>query len=409
MKIRISLCLIIATISHLVLMAQSNSVRIMAMVNERILASETGFFKIQGFWKSATSNDTTRQEGEVTFFRKKLDNSDSVCAFILSRNGQQMEAFDGQTYYGINHELSKIVTWEPAKEQGVRQMLKGGYRHRWAFPPLLAANGKAPFALTKFEHAKTDTVLDNGSPWAIIQVVTSSLNEYKLNASDPEMMTIKEVYEVSLEDYSLRRLVQEAHFWSSPQYEEFIFSPIVSLPDSTTFFQVFKLDSLLFVGFNLTEKKLRTPNAPPNNHIRLGTPLTLPALIDYTGDTLHLKNTESKLLLLDFWFRGCPPCIQSMPAIEKVFKKYKTPDLAVYGINKHDREVDNFLKSREVSYPTLLDSDGSFTQGISVTSYPTIILMDVQTGVVLFLEIGFSPDLENKLSATIDAALKQKN
>lgn len=409
MKFRNSLCVIIVVIFHVPLMAQSNSVRIMAMVNERILNQETGFFEIQGMWKSATSDDTTKQKGEVAFFRKETDNFDSICAFILSRNGQQIEAFDGQTFYGINHKLSKIVTWEPAQERGVHQLLQGGYRHRWAFPPFLAANGKVPFALTKFEQAKADTVLNNGSPWAIIQVIDSSLNEHKLNASDPEMMTIKEVYEVSLEDYSLRRLVQEAHFWSNPQYEEFVFSPIVPLPGSATFFQTFKLDSLLASGFVLTEKKPRTPAPPPDNHLKPGIALTLPVLIDYAGDTLHLKNTESKLLLLDFWFRGCPPCIQSMPTIEKIVKKYRTTDLAVFGINRHDREVEKFLKTRQVSYPTLLDSDASFTKGVGVTSYPTVILMDLQTGTILFSETGFSSDLETKLSAAIDAALKPKD
>ncbi|MEQ1744765.1 MAG: TlpA disulfide reductase family protein [Saprospiraceae bacterium] len=354
MKLRINLCLIIAATPHLVSMAQSNAVHIMEKVNERILAKETGFFEIQGLWKSATSDDTTKQKGEVVFFRKETSNPDSICAFILSRDGQQQEAFDGQTYFDINHKLSKIVTWQPQKERGVRDMIRGGYRHRWAFPSFLVANGKAPFTLTKFEQAKVDTALVNGSPWAIIQVLDKSVNEHKLNISDPEMMTVKEVYEVSLEDYSLRRLVQEVHFWSSPQYEEFIFSPIVSMPDSTTFFQVFKLDSLLASGFELTEKKPRTLAPPPDGHIKPGASLNLPALIGPQGDTIDLKSTQSKLLLLDFWFRGCPPCIQSMPTIENIFKKYKASDLAVFGINKHDRDVANFLISRQISYPPCL-------------------------------------------------------
>jgi len=389
--------------------AQSSSKLIMEKVNENIVEKSAGFFTIEGLWKSATSDDTVRQKGEVYFFRSETNNPDSICAFSLSRGGQMCEAFDGQLYYHIGSKNKLITISRPFDERGVYQMIKGGYRHRWAFPPFLVANKKTPFNLAKFENAITDTVLINGTRFAIIQVVDSSENKHKLSSSDPDVMTIKEVYEVSLEDYSLRRLVQEAHFWSSPQYEEFIFSSIVSLPGSTTFFQTFKLDSLLSSGFDLTKKKPHTPVPPPDSHIKPGMPLILPALIDHTGATSYLKNTKSKLLLLDFWFRGCLPCIRSMPVIEKVFKKYKASDLTVYGINKHDREVENFLKSRQVSYQTFLDSDASFTQSIGVVSYPTIILMDVQTGTILFSEIGFSPDLESKLSIAIDAALKQKD
>lgn len=395
--------LIIIALFHDTTGAQSSSRLIMEKVNENIIEKSAGFFIIEGLWRSATSDDTVCQKGEAYFFRSETNNPDSICAFSLSRDGQMCEAFDGQLYYHIGSKNKLITISRPFDERGVYQMIKGGYRHRWAFPPFLVANEKPPFNLAKFEDAITDTVLINGTRYAIIQVVDSSENKHKLSSSDPDVMTIKEVYEVSLEDYSLHRLVQEAHFWSSPQYEEFIFSPIVSLPDSMSFFQVFNLDSLLANGYKIKESK---PRVPTPNRFTTGDKLYLPPLTNHLNDTIDLNAIPSKLLLLDFWYRGCPPCIQSMPMVEKIYRKYAQSDIAVIGINMHDREVEKFLKARDVTYPTLLDYNKSFTKTIGITSYPTIILLETKTGTILFYELGFSPDLESRISALIDEAIK---
>jgi peroxiredoxin len=112
------------------------------------------------------------------------------------------------------------------------------------------------------------------------------------------------------------------------------------------------------------------------------------------GDkTLKLEDYKGKWVLLDFWFISCKPCMELMPKIEELHKKYKSKGLEVLGINvdKNDERLQNFIKEKKIPYPTLSSVDKEVSKLYKVFGYPTLVLINPQQEIVIisnkFIEI----------------------
>jgi thiol-disulfide isomerase/thioredoxin len=65
------------------------------------------------------------------------------------------------------------------------------------------------------------------------------------------------------------------------------------------------------------------------------------------------KEYKNKFLLLDFWATWCPSCVNEMPILKDIAKKYKK-SLNFVGINievdKSHNDITNFVKSNNINY-----------------------------------------------------------
>ena len=48
------------------------------------------------------------------------------------------------------------------------------------------------------------------------------------------------------------------------------------------------------------------------------------SMTDTKGKTFHVSDYKGKLLVLDFWYVWCKPCIAKFPAIKKMIESYPT-------------------------------------------------------------------------------------
>lgn len=60
-------------------------------------------------------------------------------------------------------------------------------------------------------------------------------------------------------------------------------------------------------------------------------------LYDLDGNLRHLAEFKGQYILLDFWSRGCGPCVQSIPEMEEVIEMYKGK-LAVVSISSDTKK-----------------------------------------------------------------------
>lgn len=106
----------------------------------------------------------------------------------------------------------------------------------------------------------------------------------------------------------------------------------------------------------------------------------------------QLKNTNAKLILLDFWFIGCIPCLNSMPDIESLHNQFSNEGLEVIGINCFDKEEpQNILKKINemgITYKNYF-SDRALTTMLGVKGYPSVILLSPK-GDIIYAGVYFS-------------------
>jgi peroxiredoxin len=76
----------------------------------------------------------------------------------------------------------------------------------------------------------------------------------------------------------------------------------------------------------------------------------------------RLSDQRGKVVLINFWRVGCPPCRDELPWLEKMHQAHKNSGLVVVGYNMCDdvKYVRGLLDSNNVTYPNILNiSEGA--------------------------------------------------
>ncbi|MBI1729558.1 redoxin domain-containing protein [Candidatus Acetothermia bacterium] len=124
-----------------------------------------------------------------------------------------------------------------------------------------------------------------------------------------------------------------------------------------------------------------TPYLP----LRIGRPAPNFALRDLNGNVVKLSDFRNKrYVLLNFWATWCAPCKEEMPYFEDVYQKYGK-ELVVLGVDlQESAEVVRTFTKREaqVSYPILVDADGSVAQAYTLFAEPTSFFINKEGRIV---------------------------
>ncbi len=112
------------------------------------------------------------------------------------------------------------------------------------------------------------------------------------------------------------------------------------------------------------------------------------ALTPLDGASISLSQQRGKIVLINFWATWCPPCRAEMPEINAVAQAH--PDqLIVLAINNAEEEarVRQFVSEFQLTFPILLDPDGSVANKYAVLGLPTSFFVD-REGIVRAANIG---------------------
>lgn len=91
-----------------------------------------------------------------------------------------------------------------------------------------------------------------------------------------------------------------------------------------------------------------------NNTLPINTPAPEWTLPSITDDSISLNNLKGQYVLLDFWFIGCGPCIQSIPMLNELQNKFSNDRLSVIGVNCLTDDVEkikSFCANQDMNYP----------------------------------------------------------
>ena len=124
------------------------------------------------------------------------------------------------------------------------------------------------------------------------------------------------------------------------------------------------------------------------------------------GGKLALNDLRGKVVVLDWWYRGCGWCMHAMPQVKQLAADYKNRGVVVLGMNVDSDEKDPafVIDKMALDYPTLKTSF-DFAKNYGVHGYPTLVIID-QQGIIRKLYIGYSPDLRKTVGDTLDTLLK---
>lgn len=111
-------------------------------------------------------------------------------------------------------------------------------------------------------------------------------------------------------------------------------------------------------------------------------------LVSSNGEMVALSDYRSELVLIDFFFAGCPPCIEILPGLNNLYRKYRDQGLQIIGISIIDtkKTLEYFRERHGINYPLLLGNHDVAT-AYNITQVPALFLIDKKGKILLHPEL----------------------
>jgi thiol-disulfide isomerase/thioredoxin len=122
---------------------------------------------------------------------------------------------------------------------------------------------------------------------------------------------------------------------------------------------------------------------------------------------VHFAELNYKILIIDFYYSACYPCMLSLPVLAKINERYKSKGVTLVGINPEDKDfikLKRLLNAKDIQYINCSDELNEVTNAFGVTAYPTLLLFDSERKFFKKI-VGYSADLENELTQIVEEAI----
>lgn len=110
-------------------------------------------------------------------------------------------------------------------------------------------------------------------------------------------------------------------------------------------------------------------------------------LSDFKGGSVSLYDIKSKVKVIEFWSQGCAPCLQEMPKLSKLYKKYKSKGLEVIAITlasnpESAEKIQKKLGTDWINLGRFKDSDTDIEKLANINMIPYKIILDENNRII---------------------------
>jgi len=145
---------------------------------------------------------------------------------------------------------------------------------------------------------------------------------------------------------------------------------------------------LLAAGAGASWYSQRVPAAPV-----IGRPAPAFRLPSLAGPAQGLTDYRGRPVVLNFWATWCEPCKKEMPALQAEAASRK--DLVILGIDNVEPavRVKPFVERYGITFPILLDQDGTVIEQYRIVGMPTSFFVDRAGVIRASFEGALTPDV----------------
>ncbi|MFY9531820.1 MAG: TlpA disulfide reductase family protein [Candidatus Acidiferrales bacterium] len=151
-------------------------------------------------------------------------------------------------------------------------------------------------------------------------------------------------------------------------------------------------------------KEFETDPEMARIHALEGKPVPPIELRSVDGKIVPLKSFSGKPVLLDFWATWCVPCVESLPALEKLHHEAAAKGLVMISIDEDEdsKAAADLWTKRKEPWPNFHD-DGAILKQLPSHGIPFFVLIDA-SGNTVFSKAGLYEDELRTALAKLDPA-----
>jgi peroxiredoxin len=108
------------------------------------------------------------------------------------------------------------------------------------------------------------------------------------------------------------------------------------------------------------------------------------------GKKVSLSDYKGMVVLVNIWATWCSPCVEEMPSMEKLYRKFKGENFEILAVSIDEpglKAVAPFMKKSNLTFPALIDSEGAIKAVYGITGIPESFIID-QQGILLKKIVG---------------------
>lgn len=347
--------------------------------------------------KETSSNDTLKIEGEISFRKNK---SDVFFGYdVLIQTYMMTSYYSLGKYYRIDNINKKVYPGrylDPAKvskrkgpfnQSQMDQLFISFLVYDSAFQDII---NDPKYILSKH----TNGICDDS-----ISIIAKDLTGKPIINNDTLMNYNMTFYFDRKTKFPIEITNEGIGYWSN-FYWNLSLKPIEVEDDSMDyFFFLYGWPS----DFELVENEVITTKSKETKFIPVEAPDF--ELVDYKGNSIKLTDLRGKVVLLDFWYSTCGPCIKASKYIEGFSEEFADSNFIVLGMNAIDNtaQVEKHYEKWKMNYNTLMCTE-EIKNLLEVNSYPTFILID-KKGMIIYKNSGFSQAIIKTLETMIKTAV----
>lgn len=130
------------------------------------------------------------------------------------------------------------------------------------------------------------------------------------------------------------------------------------------------------------------------------------ALVDLEGNRYTMDELKGKVIVLNFWFTKCAPCIKEIPDLNKIKVTFGTEKVAYFAITFDNKEiVENFLEKTKIDF-IVIPNDKKTIDQFKTQYFPTNLILD-QKGEIVFVSDFFMKNMIEDMNKTLKKLTKK--
>jgi thiol-disulfide isomerase/thioredoxin len=147
------------------------------------------------------------------------------------------------------------------------------------------------------------------------------------------------------------------------------------------------------------------PNPIENKAKVIGKQAPAFSVIDLLGNEYSLNKLKGKVIVINFWFVECKPCVMEIPELNNLVEKYAEKEVVFLAFTLNDKsKINSFLNKNTFKYNIIPDSKAS-ADLYNVNSYPTHLIID-ENSIISYSSSGYGPTSIDELTKAIESLTK---